>query len=30
VLPVALFFTFERGFRISLPKSAWYGSLLGF
>jgi hypothetical protein len=30
VLPLVLFFTFERGFRISLPKSIWYGSLLGF
>lgn len=30
VLPVTLFFTFERGFRIALPKSLLYGSLLGF
>ena len=25
-LPVLLFLTFERGFKISLPKSMWYGS----
>jgi hypothetical protein len=30
VLPAILFFAFERGFRISLPKSVWYGSILGF
>ena len=30
VLPVVLFFTFERGFRISLPKSVLYGSVLAF
>ena len=30
LLPVALFFTFERGFRIPLPKSVWYGDALPF
>ena len=30
LLPVVLFFTFERGFRIALPKSAWYGSFVPF
>ena len=30
VLPIVLFFTFERGFKISLPKSPWYGSLTPF
>lgn len=30
LLPVALFFAFERGFRISLPKSVWYGSMTPF
>jgi putative tricarboxylic transport membrane protein len=30
LLPIALFFAFERGFRISLPKSVWYGSVLPF
>lgn len=30
VLPVVLYFTFERGFRIALPKSALYGDLLPF
>ena len=30
LLPVALYFGFERGFRISLPKSLWYGDLIPF
>ena len=30
LLPVVLFFAFERGFRISLPKSMLYGNGLGF
>jgi putative tricarboxylic transport membrane protein len=30
LVPVVLFFTFERGFRIALPKSAWYGDLIPF
>ncbi len=30
ILPLALYWTFERGFRMSLPKSIWYGSLVPF
>lgn len=30
ILPITMFLGFERGFRISLPKSAWYGTFLGF
>jgi hypothetical protein len=30
VLPIILFFTFERGFRIALPKSALYGDAIPF
>jgi putative tricarboxylic transport membrane protein len=28
--PLAIYWTFERGFRMSLPKSIWYGSLVPF
>jgi putative tricarboxylic transport membrane protein len=30
LLPVVLFFAFERGFRISLPKSMWFGDIVNF
>jgi hypothetical protein len=30
ILPVVLFFTFERGFRIAMPKSALYGDAIPF
>jgi putative tricarboxylic transport membrane protein len=30
LLPVALYFAFERGFRIPLPKSVGYGDALPF
>lgn len=30
VFPLALYWTFERGFRMSLPKSIWYGNLVPF
>jgi len=30
LVPVALFFTFEQGFKIALPKSAGYGTLIPF
>lgn len=30
LLPVVLFFAFERGFRVALPKSMWYGSFIAF
>lgn len=30
VFSLALYFIFERGFRITLPKSVWYGSLVPF
>jgi hypothetical protein len=30
LLPIILYLTFERGFRISLPKSALYGDLIPF
>jgi putative tricarboxylic transport membrane protein len=30
ILPLVLFFTFERGFRIAMPKSALYGDAIPF
>jgi putative tricarboxylic transport membrane protein len=30
LLPTALYFGFERGFRIALPKSIWYGTFIPF